>query len=407
MRLLLLTPSLPYPPHQGGAIRNYGLLQGLYDAGHAITLLSFHTGEPDPNTTPLAKLCQRIETVPPPQRTNTKRLVDLVTSGQPDLARRLQSPDFTQCLSQVLSETTFDIIQFEGLEMTGYLPLIRQLQPQAKLCYDAHNAEYSLQEVIYQVDRSKPRQWPVALYSRVQAQRIRQFERTICQAVDYVIAVSEEDAQALRALHISTPVAVIPNGIYIQDYESDAEKPLLDLQHPALVFTGKMDYRPNVDAMLWFTDEIFPQVLAHVPDAHLYIVGQKPHTRLESLRDQANISLTGWVAEVTPFLHATDVYIAPLRMGSGTRLKILEAMAAGCAVVGTKIAVAGLPDDALDTLYISETAEGFAQAIVSLLQDPDRRQAAGQAARASVRKHYDWSLLIPRLLAIYKEMGFG
>lgn len=407
MRLLLLTPSLPYPPHQGGAIRNYGLLQGLHQAGHEITLLSFHTGDLDPSTTPLTGLCRRIETVTPPQRSASKRLLDLVISGQPDLARRLISPAFSQRLEQLLKETAFDIIQFEGLEMTGYLPLIRQIQPQAKLCYDAHNAEYSLQEVIYQVDRSTPKLWPVALYSRIQAQRIRHFERSVCQAVNHVIAVSEEDAQALRALNISTPVSVIPNGIYTQDYDSNTEKDVLDLQHPALVFTGKMDYRPNVDAMLWFTDEIFPLVLESLPETHLYIVGQKPHTRLESLRDQANISLTGWVAEVTPFLHAADVYIAPLRMGSGTRLKILEAMAAGCAVVATKIAVAGLPDESLAAMRISENSEGLAKAIISLLQDPKRRHDLGAAARESVNKHYDWSLLIPRLLDIYKEMGFG
>src|SRR5690606_23656791 len=116
-----------------------------------------------------------------------------------------------------------------------------------------------------------------------------------------------------------------------------------DLGPCALIFTGKMDYRPNVDAMLWFASDILPQVRSIMPDVRLYVVGQKPHPRLEVLRDHDHIVLTGWVPEVTPYLHAAAVYIAPLRMGSGTRLKILEAMAAGCAIVATTLAAAGLP----------------------------------------------------------------
>jgi polysaccharide biosynthesis protein PslH len=404
MHILILTPRLPYPPHQGGAIRNSGIIRGLHDAGHKVTLLSFHENGVDPAATPLAELCAEIVTVDEPPRPPSKRLRDLVVTGQPDLARRLESETFRARLANLLSKTAFDLVQFEGLEMTGYMPAVRQRQPQAKLCYDAHNAEFALQQAIFDVERQTPRRLPQAAYSLIQARRIAYFERGVCQMADCVIAVSDEDAEALRPFSRDKRVEVVPNGIFADDYAVDL--PHVDLGENVLVFTGKMDYRPNIDAMRWFTGSVLPRVREQIPDTKLYIVGQKPHRSLEALRDQPGVEITGWVQEVQPFLQAADVYVAPLRMGSGTRLKILEAMAAGCAVVATSTAASGLKD-VRESLILMDGETGFAEAIVSLLQDPARRQALGTAAKRAVRQHYDWSVLIPCLLKIYKDIGLG
>lgn len=403
MRLLMLTPSLPYPPHQGGAIRNYGILHGLHAAGHDITLMSFHSGSPTIDSTPLINMCSRIETVPFPYRARSQRLRDLALSTQPDLANRLRSDEFSYRLKSLLEETKFDLIQFEGLEMAAYLPLTQNSG--AKLCYDAHNAEYALQRVIFEVDLSTPLRWPSAAYSLIQSHRIADFERLVCHQVDCVIAVSDEDASTLRQLCPDARISVISNGVFADDYNGTGE--YLDLGKNVMTFTGKMDYRPNVDAMLWFAGSVLPQVQKRVPDARLYIVGQKPHPRLESLRDKPNVELTGWVPEIRPFLHATSVYVAPLRMGSGTRLKILEAMAAGCAVVATTLAAAGLPQSVKSAMLIANSEADMGEAIVTLLQDESRRKELGSAAQIAIRQHYDWSLLIPRLLATYKEIGLG
>jgi len=403
MRLLMLTPSLPYPLHQGGAIRNYGIIHGLHAAGHDITLLSFHDSSLTIDSTPLINLCSQIETVPFPQRATSQRLRELALSAQPDLANRLRSAEFSHRLQSLLTQKKFDLIQFEGLEMAAYLPLTQDSG--AKLCYDAHNAEYALQRVIFEVDLSTPLRWPSAAYSLIQSNRIAHFERLVCQQVDCVIAVSDEDAETLRHLCPDARISVIPNGVFADEYDETGE--YLDLGKNVITFTGKMDYRPNVDAMLWFTGSIFPQVQKRVPDARLYIVGQKPHPRLESLREKPNIELTGWVPEIRPFLHATSVYIAPLRMGSGTRLKILEAMAAGCAVVATNLAAAGLPQAVKNAMVIANQEAEMSESIVALLQDDTRRKTLGQAAQIAIKNHYDWSLLIPRLLSTYKEIGLG
>jgi glycosyltransferase involved in cell wall biosynthesis len=406
MRVLLLTPALPYPTHQGGALRNFGVLRGLREAGHRISLFSVHDGTIPVAATPLDELCERIVTVSPPQRSAARRLRDLVLSGHPDLALRLETPESRERLRDLLTGTRFDLIQFEGLEMAIYQGLARQLQPQAKLIYDAHNAEHALQRVIARVEGGSRKRAAAALYSQVQARRIARFERAICASANAVIAVSQEDADALQAFRPNGKVYVLPNGIYADDY-SDPPQQRLELGSHIMVFTGKMDYRPNVDAMLWFDSAILPLIQERIPDAKLYVVGQKPHASLHSLRDRDHVEVTGWVAEVQPFLHAAQVYVAPLRMGSGTRLKILEAMAAGCAVVATSVATSGLDAEAHDAMIVADDARAFAQTVIDLMGDPERRSALGEAARTVVRRRYDWSALIPCLLGIYKDLGLG
>ncbi|NWF67817.1 MAG: glycosyltransferase [Chloroflexi bacterium] len=398
MRVLMLTGSLPYPPLQGGALRSFGIVHGLHAAGHEVVLLSFHEGALN-GSTPLTQYCAHIETVPPPRRRLRQRLRDLLLSGQADIARRLYSHELARCLQALLGEQEFDLVQAEGLEMACYLPLARAAAPQARLCYDAFNAEYALQQEMGRIDRADSGRWPAALYSLLQVPRIRAFEQRICCLADLVIAVSPEDAAALQTLCPEKEIPVLPNGIFVERYTSSSAQ--LELGEAALVFTGTMDYRPNVDAMLWFVKQVLPLVQARVPEAQLYIVGQKPHNRLTALRETAGVHLTGRVPQVQPYLHSAAVYVAPLRMGGGTRLKIMEAMAAGCAIVATHTAASGLHPQAKRALLLADSAAEMAQTILTLLEDEAKRQMLGAEARRSVAAYYDWSVLIPQLLALY------
>jgi glycosyltransferase involved in cell wall biosynthesis len=406
MKFLIVTASLPYPPHQGGALRTYGILQGLHQAGHDIHLLSFQDSDALALAqTPLNAFCSCIETLPTPGRSKSSRLRDLVFSGQPDIIRRLHAPEFMQRLFAMIAQNHYDVVQFEGIEVASYLLPLRQKDISARLCYDAFNAEAALQRVIFEVDREDITRWVAAGYSLIQSGRIAQFERELCQQADLVIAVSNEDASILREYRSDRRVSVVPNGIFAHEYAEASEQ--LELGQHALVFTGKMDYRPNVDAVFWFTEAILPLIQCHYPSAHLYVVGQKPHPRLDKLRDVPGIEITGWVQDVKPYLHGASVYVAPLRMGSGTRLKILEAMAAQCAVVATSIAASGLRDDAQDALRVADAPQQIADAVVALLSDSHQRQSLGERASEYVRQHYDWSRLIPRLIQAYQGVGIG
>jgi polysaccharide biosynthesis protein PslH len=401
MQLLLITGSVPYPPLQGGALRSFGLIKGLHAAGHHITLLTF--GDPtQPIPAPLAERCVRVEVVATPPRPLLRRLFDLV-GGRADLAERLYSDAAAQRLRALLASYTFDLIQADGLEVAAYLPLAKQLQPSAKLCYDSFNAEYALQAAMSAIDRTTPRRWPLMLYSSVQAQRIRQFEGDICRLCDLVLAVSPEDAAELGKLIPTRTIPIVPNGIESDAYHSSRNTPL-DLGTFALVFTGTLDYRPNIDAVLWFAEAVFPQVRAATPEAHWYIVGQRVHPRVQALAGTAGISITGQVPSVTPYLQGAAIYVVPMRMGGGTRLKVLEAMAAKCAIVSTRIGASGLQAAAHNALWIADTPADFTRAILTLHTDSARRHTLGASAAAFVRTHYDWSVLIPQLLDAYARI---
>lgn len=403
MKILLLTPILPYPSESGVAIRNIGIIRGLSAAGHRLTVLSFAEDPPDRDANPLYQLCDSVQAIPLPDHGKGKRIVKLLLSRQADIAIRLASEDFARTLTAILRENAFDLIQFAGIELGCYLPLIQADKKNAKIVYDAQNAEAELQRVVAQIDRQRPRRWPAAVYSTLQTARLWRFEGAICRGVDAVIAVSDEDRAHLID-HGGAPIYVMPNGIAADDYAPPADETREPCQ---LVFSGKMDYRPNVDAVEWFYESIFPLVRERFPQTRLLIVGRNPHRRLASLAADDGVQVTGWVDSVQPYLHRATIYVAPLRMGSGTRLKILQAMAARCAVVSTSIGAAGLNDSVHSALSIADDAEDFAEKIVSLLAEESRRRALGQLAQDRVRRHYDWTALIPQLLRAYREIGLG
>ncbi len=399
-RILFLTPQLPYPLHQGTALRNFGLISGLAERGHNVSLLSFAEPEQPPlERTPLAELCAIAATTPAPPRPRQQRLRDLA-AGYADMARRRWSEAFQTALQSILAEHTFDVIHIEGIEMAPYLDLLRQHAPGATLIYDAHNAEYALQRRIASQDLRLPRRWLLAAYSMLQASRLTTLESRLCREVAHVIAVSEADAALLRALPHTTPVTVIPNAIFTQDYRP-ADWPEAPIQRPSLVFTGKMDFRPNIDAVLWFAREVLPRIVAAIPGAHFTVVGQKPHSRLDALRSNPDVTLTGWVEDIRPYLRAADVYLAPLRMGSGTRFKLLEAMAMERPIVSTRLGAEGLAVSDGEHLLLGDSPDELAAAAVALLRDQPRREALGAAAGRLVRAAYDWRAIIPAVESVY------
>ncbi len=406
MRILMLTGQLPYPPHAGGALRTYGLIDGLHQAGHTVDLLTFvEPGHPNPASTPLAALCGQIVPVPAPRRGIRARLRDLVLTGAADMARRFYAPAFVSALQAQLAETQYDLVQMESLEMAAYLPAVKADQPGARIIYDSFNAEFDLQRLMYTIDRWNLSRLPGAIYSFIQWRRLVRFEREICRQSDAVIAVSEADAQLFRELAPGVNVHVVPNGIYTREYTQAPQ--MLDLGPAALLFTGTMNYRPNVDAILWFAENVLGEILKAVPESRLFVVGNRPHDWLDSIRQRPEVQVTGYVQDVTPFLHSAAVYVAPLRMGSGTRLKLLQAMAAGCAIVSTRVGAQGLNAAHGREILLADDADAFARATISLLRDPARRTQIGEAACTLVHDQYDWSVIVPRLLKVYQEMGLG
>ncbi len=402
MRLLILTPQLPYPPHQGTSLRNFNLVAQLTQR-HEVCVLTFL--EPDQSLNdagPLLDMCVWVDTVPVPQRGSATRLKQMLTTRLPDMAWRLWSPAFRDRLAMRLVESSFDVVQIEAIELARYLDTITRSQgedvnPRPLIVYDDHNAEWVLQKRACLTDLRTPRRWPMAAYSFVQWMRLKGYEAHVCRRADRVVAVSEADRDAILDVAPEIAVTVVPNGIDLDEH-TDYDAPVKPYD---LVFTGKMDFRPNVDAMLWFGREAWPLILKNRPETTLAIVGQRPHPRLDALRGVAGITITGWVADVRPYIAGATVYVAPLRVGGGTRIKLLQAMATGVAIVATSLGAEGFPVTHRRHLVLADTPEDFAQAVLTLLDDSEERARLAVAARRLAESTYSWDILVPKLEALY------
>jgi glycosyltransferase involved in cell wall biosynthesis len=427
--ILILTPQFPYPPHQGTTIRNYNLIAGLAQR-HALHLLSF--GDPAKSRdTPLHDVCASVQVVRPPQRTTAGRLRGLLFSRRPDMAQRLPSAQFRAALDITLERVDPDVVEVEGIELAQYLFQAagrRGTKARPLLVFDDHNAEYVLQQRAFETDAaylgplgrrvasSAPdpstegagslRRWVGAAYSWVQWRRLRRYERRACLAADRVVAVSEADADALRRLVPEVEPVVVPNGVDMAYYTTpvDPLTPGDEAGAPGVrdvVFTGKMDFRPNVDAVLWFAREVLPGIREASPGTRLWVVGKDPHPRLAPLAADPGVELTGWVNDVRPYIAAAGVYVIPLRIGGGTRLKVLEAMAMGRPIVSTALGCEGFDLVPGQELVVADTAEAFAGAVIDLFRDEARRARLGRAARRFAGARYDWRMIVPRLERVY------
>ena len=409
MRLLFLTPQLPYPPHQGTALRNWGLIKSL-SARHTITLLTF-AGENESITPELRAVCRQIETVPPPHRITRLRLRNLFLSPLPDLAHRLGSGEFSSRLSALLAANRFDALCVEGLELAPYIFTAeyaenaekkkneisaRAALSAVKIIFDAHNAETLLQRRAFETDLRRPRRWPVALYSFIQSRRLARFEAEACRRVNHVNCVSVEDAAALQMLVPDLKPVIVPNGIFLSDYIPVTRHPS---PVPQLVFTGKMDYRPNVDAVTWFATDILPLIQREKPESQFIIVGQKPVEAVQRLSERTGVVVTGAVDDARPYIANATVYVVPLRMGGGTRFKLLEAMALKRPIVSTAIGAEGFAVQHGRELLLADTAAEFADAVLILLKDEAKQNALSTAGYEFV-KDYDWEKIVPKVEAI-------
>jgi sugar transferase (PEP-CTERM/EpsH1 system associated) len=402
MNLLILAPQWPDPPRQGAAIRN--LPVATYLAGrHKVTLLAFAPEGGAISRDRLAAV-HHAEVLPRPTRTRSERLRTLLASGQPDMASRLGSSAMRDRVRELCRGEAFDAVHVEGIEMAPYGLLALESGCRA-MTYDAHNAEYLLQRRVFATDARNPRRLARALYSLAQWRRLRRFEARVCLASAHILAVSEPDRVALARLAPAAAgrIAVLPNGVDTEYWSpaavtSDGDIPPGD---DVLVFDGSMDFRPNVDAALWFVNEAWPRIRQEKPGARFYIVGRNPAPEVLRLGNRLGITVTGAVEDPRPWVARAGVYVVPMRMGGGVRLKVLQAMAMERAIVSTPMGAEGIAVKHGREMLLAGAPETFARSVIDLMSDPERRAMLGRAARALAVSQYDWRVLLPLLDAIY------
>lgn len=394
MRILFVTPQVPHPTQGGAAIRNWHLMHAARTAGHTVHLITpdLFLGCLDASLQPLMLSVYR--------RTFARRLRDLALSRQPDLAYRLGAHRLQPEIARHCREARYDLIQVEGLEMWAAMP-----PTDIPIIYDAHNAEATLQARMAAQARHDHR-FIRAAYSAIQARKLRRYEARVMRRAVRTLTVSEADAAHLRALDPAAAITVVSIGVdttyYAPGMVADTV-PTYDV-----VFTATFDYRANEDAAAWFLTRVWPRIRKARPDARCALVGRNPHPMIRACDGHDGITVTGSVSDDRPYMAAAGVYILPIRFGAGVRVKLLNAMSMGCAIVATFAACDGI--DVWDGTHVAVAPPDpavFAGSVLSLLNDPHRRATLGRAARAFVAEQYDWSVCTPPLLTVYADLEHG
>ncbi len=245
------------------------------------------------------------------------------------------------------------------------------------------------------------------LYSSLQTRKLRRYEAAVIRQAAATLAVSETDATQLGALAADRQIDVVPIGVDTAHYAPDA--PLAQsIRAVRCRLHRHVNYHANEDAALWLCAEIWPRIRAAKPTARLAIVGRNPTPRIRHYDGLGGICVTGAVPDDRPSMRGAGVYLLPIRFGSGVRVKLLNAMSMGCAVVATPAACEGVTVTADTDLIVADARpEPYAQAVVTLLGDDARRRALGTAGRLRMRAQYDWSICTPKLIDVYRRLEHG
>ncbi|HEY7292702.1 MAG TPA: glycosyltransferase family 4 protein [Vicinamibacterales bacterium] len=395
MQILWLKSDLLVPLDKGGRLRTWHLLRHLAER-HAITYLAF--AERDQTSAACAamrEVAAEVITVPreDPPKGSWRFYADAarhVIDPLPYAVGKYRSADYAARLRELLETHAFDLV------VCDFLPPVVNL-PAALPCPGVlftHNVE---SEIWRRHAETRAGQLSGALY-RQQYRRMLAFERQALARFDGALAVSDADRETFGRLYPGAargPIDVIPTGVDT-GFFTPSSATSASSDH-SIVFTGSMDWLPNEDAMQFFCADVLRRIQSAVPDAVLSIVGRAPTPAVQRLAQMHGVRVTGRVDDVRQYLHDAAVFVVPLRIGGGTRLKIFEAMAAGKAVVSTTVGAEGLDVTPDEHLLIADAAPAFADAVVQLLRNSDRRRLLGEAARALVLAKYDWAAVAGRL----------
>ena len=403
MRILYLSPRDCWPADTGARLRDFHLARQLARR-EQVTYLGFDRAASDDPSTPPRRIkagdaAGELDCVllPPPPRFSPLGLARGFVGPYPISVLNYSSNAMRAELKRLLETEPFDAVQMEGVNLVQYLPIIHGAARRPALVADWHNIESELLERYSEGKASFPKR----LYARRAAQLLKQVETQILQTTDAHIVCSAREQERLLQRAPKARIEVIGNGVDVGFYEgasSGGANPRHDL-----VFVGSMDYHANIDAAEHFARQILPHLRSEWPNSRFLIVGARPAKQVQALAAIPGVVVTGTVDDVRPYYRDALAVVVPLRVGGGTRLKILEAMAAGVPVVSTRLGAEGL--DAANEVHFleAETAEEFRDAIARLT-DSGEWQRLASAGLELVRSRYDWAILGASLHRFYSEL---
>lgn len=393
MRILYFSPRDCWPVTTGARVRDFHLARQLASTA-TLTYIGFVSGD---------DRRERLEAL------GGSEVVLIGRAGgyaPLNLLRGLIGPDpitvlnytserMMAALEELLRAEAFDVIQIEGVHLFAYVQRIRELAPRARLISDWHNIESELLARYGENAPSAGRR----LYARRTVALLRRLERQLLDLCDAHTVCSERERGLLLGRAPSARIEVVGNGVDVGFFSAaESVEP-----RRSLVFVGSMDYHANIDAALYFARDLWPRIHVRRPELEFVVVGSRPTAEVLALRDQPGITVTGTVDDIRPYYARALAVVVPLRVGSGTRLKVLEAMAAGVPVISTTLGAEGLAVTPGEDVVIADSPEAMADCAVALDAGGPEWQRLVRNARVLMTTRYDWPIIGAKLKRVYAE----
>lgn len=397
LNILFVSATIPYPAIDGGRIRVLNLIQNLSRYNN-ITFLTYNSSEKDEQNIKYLKdigiNVLDIKFNYNEVLSNIASISKQILKGKPFTIAKYHSELMVNKINELLEKNLYDVLHFEMLHTGQYIVELSNIH-RVEICLDLQNIDSLIWKRLADTESDPIKK----LILHWQYNKFLNLERMLSPLFDCCICVSTEDEERLRAINPFARTVVVPNGVdtdYFMPIDSKED------EHQ-IVFVGSMDWQPNEDAVLYFCDKVFPLIKKKIPQIKFYIVGSNPTERVIKLRNIDGVIVTGLVDDVRDYISQSAVFVVPLRIGGGTRLKILQALAMKKAVVSTSIGCEGLGLIHNEHLLISDNPKEFAKSVMLLLNDKDLRYRLGENGRKLVEDQYDWKSISIKLDAIYRR----
>lgn len=398
LSVLQIAPRFCQPPTSGAEYRCLYLASGLARQMPVTHVGFVPAGAPTPVVP--ERPCHRFVPVP---RRGAYRPVDLLRGAigpVPFSVLNYTRTEMSQTLARLLARERFDIAILECVQLGAYLSLLRSAESRPAVVCDWHNIE---SEILARYSQTAPGPHR-RLYARMSAARLERYERWLVNQCDMHIVVSARDGETLvHRYGTKVPVALIENGVPLESFRGSFACSPRTARFRVL-FSGAMDYHANVEGALRFAEEVWPEIRAAMPSAVFTIMGRNPAPVVQALARKPGIEVTGTVADVLPYYRESLMAVAPLYVGGGTRIKILEAMAARVPVISTRLGAEGLEANPGEHYILADSPREMSQAAIELLRNPQRGEPLTMAAYEFIARRHDWAVLSDRLAAHLLEL---